>query len=120
MVIVVDKKKIIKNIFIIFLFAFVVSYIIEKSGYYEYNLEHRTVLTSESMKKFEKDVSEGKDVTIEEYTIPTLKWENIPSNSKSFVIEFIVNNDEENPSWHIINIPAKIWKLVNIIYVWML
>ena len=40
------------------------------------------------------------------YAIPTLKWENVPSKSKSFAIEFIVNEDEENPSWLVINIPG--------------
>ena len=62
-----------KSIFYIFFLAFIVSYIIERSGYYEYNLQNRMVLTSEKMKQFEKDVEEGKDVTLENYTIPTSK-----------------------------------------------
>ena len=60
-----NKKKIIKSVFIIFFLAFIVSYIIERSGYYEYNLQNRMILTNESMKKFEKDISDGKDVTLE-------------------------------------------------------
>jgi len=68
-----DKKKLIKGLFFIFFLSFLVSYIIERSGYYEYNLEKRTVLTNESMKKFERDVEEGKDVTLEEYMVPTSK-----------------------------------------------
>ena len=68
-----DKKKFVKSIFFIFFLAFIVSYIIERSGYYEYNLQNRTVLTNESMKKFEKDVNEGKDVTLEDYAVPTSK-----------------------------------------------
>ena len=68
-----DKKKFVKIIFFIFFLAFVVSYIIERSGYYEYNLQNRTVLTNESMRKFEKDISEGKDVTLEDYAVPTSK-----------------------------------------------
>ena len=68
-----DKKKIIKYIFFIFFLSFIVSYIIERSGYYEYNLQNRTILTNESMKKFEKDINEGKDVTLEDYAIPTSK-----------------------------------------------
>lgn len=68
-----NKKKIIKIVFFIFFFSFIVSYIIEESGYYEYSLQHRTVLTNESMKRFEKDVSEGKDVTLEDYVIPNSK-----------------------------------------------
>ena len=66
-----NKNKIFKFVFFIFFISFIISYVIERSGYYEYNLQNRTVLTNESMKKFEKDVSEGKDVTIEDYTVPT-------------------------------------------------
>ena len=68
-----DKKKVAKLVFFIFFLAFIISYVIERSGYYEYNLQYRTVLTSESMKRFEKDISEGKDVTLEDYTVPTSK-----------------------------------------------
>ena len=73
MVKIMNKKKIIKSVFIIFFLAFIVSYIIERSGYYEYNLQNRMILTNESMKKFEKDISDGKDVTLENYAIPTSK-----------------------------------------------
>ena len=73
MVIIMDKNKFIKGVFFIFFLAFIISYIIERSGYYEYNLEKRTILTSESMRKFEKDISEGKDVTLEDYAVPTSK-----------------------------------------------
>ncbi len=68
-----DKKKLVKSVFFIFFLAFLISYIIERSGFYEYNLEKRTSLTNESMRKFEKDISEGKDVTLEDYAVPTSK-----------------------------------------------
>ena len=68
-----DKKKIVKSVFLIFFLAFIISYVIEKSGYYEYNLQHRTVLTNEKMKQFEKDVEEGKDVTLESYIVSSSK-----------------------------------------------
>ena len=57
-----DKKKILKIVFIVLFLSFIIAYVIEKSGYYEYNLRNKTVLTKESMEKFEKDVSEGRDV----------------------------------------------------------
>lgn len=66
-----NKNKMFKIIFIVLFLAFIIAYIIEKSGYYEYNLRNKTVLTTESMKQFEKDVSEGKDVTIEDYVVNT-------------------------------------------------
>lgn len=73
MVIIVNKRKLLKGVFIILSIAFIISYIIEVSGYYEYNLQNRTVLTNESMKKFEKDISDGKNVLLEDYAVPTSK-----------------------------------------------
>ena len=43
-----------------------------------------------------------------EYAIPTLKWENVPINAKSYAIELIINEDGKNPSWQVINIPPKV------------
>ena len=45
-----DKKKILKIVFIVLFLSFIIAYVIEKSGYYEYNLRNKTVLTKESMK----------------------------------------------------------------------
>ena len=42
-----------------------------------------------------------------EYSIPTMKWKDAPKDSKSFAIELIINDDFKNPSWLVINIPAK-------------
>lgn len=64
-----DKKKILKVVFFAVFIIFVIAYAIEKSGYYEYNLRKQTVMTNESMLQFEKDLSEGKDVTIEDYMV---------------------------------------------------
>lgn len=68
-----DKKKLFKSIFFLAFLAFFISYVIEVSGYYEYKLQNKTVLTSDAMRKFEKDVSEGKDVTIENYVVSSSK-----------------------------------------------
>lgn len=69
----VDKKKIVKGMFTIIFVSFLISYIIVLSGYYEYNLHNRTILTNDAMKRFEKDVNEGKDVLIEDYVISDSK-----------------------------------------------
>ena len=66
-----NKKKIAKNVFIVLFFAFVVSYAIEKSGYYEYNLQNKVIMTNEAMARFEKDLADGKDVTKEDYIVST-------------------------------------------------
>ena len=68
-----DKKKIFKVIFTCFFIAFIISYIIEKTGYYEYNLQNKTIMTNESIREFEKDLREGKDVTKEDYLVTTEK-----------------------------------------------
>lgn len=68
-----DKKKIAKNIFIVLFLAFIVSYVIEKTGYYEYNLQNKTIMTNEAIARFEKDLAEGKDVRKEDYVVSTEK-----------------------------------------------
>lgn len=66
-------NKLIKLIILIICFAFVISYIIYETGYYEYKLQSRTVLTKEQMEKFEQDVNEGKNVDLNDYLVETEK-----------------------------------------------
>ena len=70
-----DKKKvkIAKYIFFSLFIAFIISYVIEKSGYYEYNLQNKVIMTNEAMAQFEKDLADGKDVTKEDYVVSTTK-----------------------------------------------
>ena len=68
-----NKKKIFKIIFFSLFLAFVISYIIQKTGYYEYNLQNKMVMTNEAMKQFEQDIKEGKDVRREDYLVSTEK-----------------------------------------------
>lgn len=63
------KISISKVLVILVCFIFLVTYIIYETGYYEYKLQNRTVLTSEQMKQFELDVSNGLDVTLNDYLI---------------------------------------------------
>lgn len=65
------KNKIAKIILVLVFFSFLVTYIIYETGYYEYKLQNRTVLTKEQMEQFEKDVNEGKDVTLNDYLVET-------------------------------------------------
>ena len=60
-------KKIIKLIVYITIIAFMFSYAIEKSGYYEYNLANKRDLTEKEIKQFEEDIKEGKDIDINTY-----------------------------------------------------
>lgn len=61
------KNKLIKILVYFIILLFVFSYLIEKSGYYEYNLQNKKNLTEEEIKRFEEDVKEGKNVDINEY-----------------------------------------------------
>ena len=67
------STKIFKLIVGILIFVFLCSYFVEMSGYYEYNLQNKTVMTNEAMAQFEKDIADGKDVTLEDYVVTTEK-----------------------------------------------
>ena len=47
-------KRLLKFIVYSFIMLFLFSYVVERSGYYEYNLQRQKVLTEDAMKKFEK------------------------------------------------------------------
>ncbi len=68
-----NKKKIFKVVFICLFLLFVFSYIIELTGYYEYNLQNKTIMTNEAIAKFEKDIADGKNVREEDYVVSTEK-----------------------------------------------
>ena len=65
------KKK--KNYFLIVMIliflVFFILYISKETGYYEYKAHSKVALTQEQIKKFESDLSKGKNVTIDEYLV---------------------------------------------------
>ncbi|MBR6690005.1 MAG: hypothetical protein IKL65_01580 [Bacilli bacterium] len=63
------KNKLYKYIFMIFFISFLVIYLSELTGYYEYQNYKKTTLTKEQIKKFEEDVANGKEVDINEYLV---------------------------------------------------
>ena len=50
----------------IILLVFICSYYVSNSGYYEYHMQERTILTNEKIKEFERDVEKNKDIDISE------------------------------------------------------
>lgn len=48
---------------------FLIIYITKEAGYYEYKAYNKAVLTNENIKKFEKDVENGKNVSINDYLV---------------------------------------------------
>lgn len=63
------KRKIYKFIFLMFFLSFIVVYFSELTGYYEYQNHKKMTLTEEQIKQFENDVSNGKEVDINEYLV---------------------------------------------------
>lgn len=61
------KKRIIKFICLTITLTFLYSYIIEESGYYEYNLNNKKNLTEKQIKKFEQDIKDGKEIDLKKY-----------------------------------------------------
>ena len=61
------NKKISKLIIIIITIIFISSYIITESGYYEYTMQQRTIITNEKIKEFEQDIKDNKDIDLLDY-----------------------------------------------------
>ena len=60
-----DKK--IRFIIIIILIIFISSYYVSNSGYYEYHLQEKTILTNKKIKEFEEDIKNNKDIDVKDY-----------------------------------------------------
>lgn len=66
------KKKNTKVFWFILICLFVVYiglYISNETGYYESKMNNKVKLTNEAIQKFEKDIADGKDVTMEDYLV---------------------------------------------------
>ena len=67
------KEKVVDNImkvlFLVLFLIFLTIYFSQSGGYYEFELHKKTVFTEEKIKQFEKDVADGKDVSIEDYLV---------------------------------------------------
>lgn len=61
------NKSIIKLLSILIIIAFISSYIIASSGYYEYTMQERTIITNEKIKEFEQDIKDNKEIDLKEY-----------------------------------------------------
>ncbi len=63
------KIKIYKPIYIIILIIYISAYYVANSGYYEYHLQEKTILTNELIKEFETDVKTNQNIDIKDYLI---------------------------------------------------
>lgn len=60
-------NKILKLIIVSIIISFLFAYFIETTGYYEYKLQNKRILTEKEMEQFELDIKEGKEVDLEDY-----------------------------------------------------
>lgn len=66
-----NKKSIFKLLFFISFTSFVIAYVIGTTGYYEYELSNKRILTEEKMKEFEQEVANGEEIDLKDYTVNT-------------------------------------------------
>ncbi len=67
------KKKLFFYVFLLFFICYIIFFVIGESGYYEYKMQRKTVMTNEAMERFESDIKKGKDVSIEDYVVNSEK-----------------------------------------------
>ena len=61
------KNKTLKFIITIILIIYISSYYVSNSGYYEYHMQEKTILTNEKIKEFERDVKNNENIDIKNY-----------------------------------------------------
>ena len=61
------NKNFIKLVMIIILIVFISSYMIASTGYYEYTMRERTIITNEKIKEFEEDIKNNQNIDIKDY-----------------------------------------------------
>ena len=86
------NKKIIKLIITFTLIIFISSYIISESGYYEYTMQQRTVITNDKIKEFENDIKNNENIDLKEYLN---KEENNYSNKFTTLVYNISDNSNK-------------------------
>lgn len=74
------NKNVVFIIFVILFGVYLALYYAFLGGYYEYKAYNKKNLTEEMMKKFETDVSNGKDVSIYDYIEEEKDYSNNVSN----------------------------------------
>lgn len=69
-------NKIFKYILMFLFITFIALYISQSTGYFEFQNNQKAALTKNQIKKFEKDVKEGKNIDITNYVTPPKNYDN--------------------------------------------
>lgn len=83
------SEKIFKYFFLVSFIAFLTIYISQATGYYEYEQYKKKELTEEQIKKFEQDISEGKEIDIDNYLEVKKNYQNSISNTSLTISDTI-------------------------------
>ena len=63
------KNKLLNFIIILTIIIYISSYYVSNSGYYEYHLQEKTVLTNEKIKEFENDIKNNENIDVKDYLV---------------------------------------------------
>ena len=61
------KNKYLKFLIIIIFIIYISAYYVGTTGYYEYHMQEKTILTNKKIKEFENDIKDNKDIDIKTY-----------------------------------------------------
>lgn len=61
------NKSLIKLFLLVTIIIFIASYLVSYSGYYEYTMQQKTIITNEKIKEFEQDIKDNQDIDLKEY-----------------------------------------------------
>lgn len=66
-----NKKTTFKLILVVAFLSFLITYVIGISGYYEYELSNKRIMTENKMKQFEEDVKNNENIDLNDYVVNT-------------------------------------------------
>ena len=88
-----DKREVIAvRVFKILLLIYIVLFVSKISGYYDFQTHKQVELNEEAMKKFESDISMGKNVTLTDY----IKERDIKYNNKASDLGYAISCEIAN------------------------
>ena len=61
------NKSLIKLFILVIAIVFISAYLIASTGYYEYTMQQRTIITNEKIKEFEEDIKNNENIDIKDY-----------------------------------------------------
>ena len=73
------NKNIFRFVGIILVILFLALYLGQATGYYKYESNKKSVLTKKAIKRYEKDLKEGKEVNVKNYLQEEKNYSNLAS-----------------------------------------